>query len=123
MADTRDLKSLGRKAVWVRFPPRALVEHNMQQNLTDAMTLFERKPVAYVLSSDGTYLYKGSCRDLLARMEDHLAGRVSKTKNLRPLSLGYCKYFNCYSDARKHELYLKTGHGRAWLKRNIGGGI
>ena len=78
------------------------------------------RPAAYVLQgSDGTYLYKGACRDLKERLRDHHAGRASRTKNRRPLTLVHFEYCDSYEDALRKEHYLKTGHGRAWLKRML----
>ncbi|NNJ70396.1 MAG: GIY-YIG nuclease family protein [Kiritimatiellales bacterium] len=78
----------------------------------------EHRPAAYVLlSSDGTYRYKGCCRDLVERMKQHHAGKVSRTKNRRPLKLLHSEYFDSYTDARKRELYFKSGAGREWLLR------
>ena len=75
------------------------------------------RPAAYVLAgSDGKYLYKGSCRDLVERLKDHDAGRVSRTKNRRPLRLVHAECFASYSDALAREKFLKTGTGRDWLR-------
>ena len=68
---------------------------------------------------DGLYLYKGSARNLVERLKDHRAGRVSRTKNHRPLTLVYYQYFDDYTAARKQELFLKSGQGRAWLKAHL----
>ena len=90
--------------------------------LDDAINSLESCPAAYVLAgSDQQYLYKGACRDLARRMKDHRAGRVSRTKNRRPLALVYFEYFNTYTDARKRELFLKTGAGRHWLMSKLAG--
>ena len=78
----------------------------------------ENKPASYVLMSGaGDYLYKGSCRDLAQRMSDHHAGRVQCTKGRRPLVLVYHEYCETYTEARKRENFLKSGQGRAWLKK------
>ncbi len=77
----------------------------------------DERPAAYVLkSADGTYLYKGSCRDLDKRLKDHHAGRVSCTKNRRPVALVHAEFFETYTEARRRENFLKSGVGRAWLK-------
>ena len=82
-----------------------------------AIKMLHPHPAAYVLASrDGTYLYKGSARNLIERLKDHRAGRVSRTKNRRPLTLFYYEYFPDYSAARKQELFLKSGRGRSYLK-------
>ena len=87
-------------------------------DLEKAIHAAEPKPAAYVLASaDGTYRYKGSCRNLAKRLKDHRAGRVSHTKNRRPLMLLHFEYFPDYSAAHRRELYLKSGAGREWLMR------
>jgi putative endonuclease len=78
------------------------------------------RPAAYVLrSDDGEYLYKGSCRDLQKRMADHAAGRVSHTKNRRPLLLVHCEFFGTYTEARQREIWLKTGSGRDFIRSKL----
>ncbi len=80
----------------------------------------EKRPAAYVLrSADGKYLYKGSCRNLEKRMKDHHAGRVSCTKNRRPLTLVLAEFFETYTQARQRENFLKSGAGRNWLKTSL----
>ncbi len=87
-------------------------------NLAEAIEIVESKPVAYVLlSADGTYRYKGSTHNFAERMKQHNAGKVSRTKNRRPLSLLHFERFENYTDARKRELYFKSGAGRDGLKR------
>ena len=89
--------------------------------LDEAMQSVEPRPAAYVLSSsDGAYLYKGSCRNLATRLQDHHAGRASRTRHRRPLSLVHHEYFDDYTAARKRENYFKSGAGREWLKRRNG---
>ena len=88
-------------------------------NIETAIISADLQPAAYVLQSEQQdYLYKGSCRNLKKRLQDHKAGRVSRTKNRRPLTLVYFEYFDSYTDARKKENYLKTGAGRDFI-RNI----
>ena len=92
----------------------------MNAGLDEAIRSVRGCPATYVLEgSDGKYLYKGACRDLKARLIDHQEGRASRTKSRRPLTLVYVKYCDSYHDALKHERYLKSGHGRAWLKRRL----
>jgi putative endonuclease len=88
----------------------------MKATLGEAIPEAKRQPAVYVLLGfDGTYLYKGSCRDLQERLKDHQAGRASRTKNRRPLSLVYLEYVATYSEALTRERFLKTGKGRVWL--------
>lgn len=89
-------------------------------DLDSAIERAEERPAAYVVASaDGCYLYKGSGRNLRERLKDHRAGRVSRTKNRRPLTLVYKEYFDAYTEARRKELFLKSGQGRAWLKGQL----
>jgi putative endonuclease len=75
---------------------------------------------AYVLQATAApYLYKGACRNLCQRLKDHRAGRVSRTKNRRPLELVYCETFPSFAEARRRELFWKSGAGRAWLKEKL----
>ena len=77
-------------------------------------------PAAYVISGDdGAYLYKGSTRDMQARWAQHHAGRVSRTRARRPLKLVYVEYFQSYTEARKRELFLKSGMGRQLIKARV----
>ena len=79
-----------------------------------------QKPAAYVISGDaGAYLYKGSTRDLAARWAQHEAGRVARTRSRQPLKLVYVEYFDNYTDARKREIFFKTGVGRSFLKARV----
>jgi putative endonuclease len=81
--------------------------------------LEELQPFAGVyvlLASDGEWMYKGSARDLRKRVRDHLDGKVSRTRNRRPLKLIHIEYTADYTEARRRENWLKSGQGRAWLK-------
>jgi len=72
--------------------------------LDKALASVKERPAAYVLcSNSGDYFYKGSCRNLVKRMKDHLAGRVRHTKNKRPLRLVYFEYCESYTVARQRE--------------------
>jgi putative endonuclease len=84
------------------------------------MEKLENKPAAYALSNtDGSWVYKGSTKDLEERIHAHLSGRVPRTKNRLPLKLVYCEYFDDYTDARRRENWLKSGQGREWLKKQF----
>ncbi|MBI2440008.1 MAG: GIY-YIG nuclease family protein [Lentisphaerae bacterium] len=88
--------------------------------ITCAIVAANETPAAYVLANEmRAYLYKGAARNLKERLKDHLAGRVARTKNRRPLFLVYLEYCKTYSDALRRERYLKSGMGRAWLKCHI----
>jgi putative endonuclease len=86
----------------------------------EAVADVEGRPAAYVLrGASGDYLYKGSCRDLVERLKNHRAGRVAHTKNRRPLNLVYHEYFASYTEARKRELFFKTGAGREFVAARV----
>jgi len=58
----------------------------MLEPLTEAIVAAEHRPAAYVLlGADDQYLYKGACRDLRERLQDHHAGRASRC--IQPLSV------------------------------------
>lgn len=71
----------------------------------------------YVIESQKTkHLYKGFCRDVEKRLQEHNAGNTYSTKNGVPWELIYCELFVCKEDAIAREKYLKTGWGRNFLK-------
>jgi len=74
----------------------------------------------YVLLSekDGRF-YTGSVDDLKGRFEEHSRGRVSSTKDRRPLELVYYEACRDRKDARHRERYLKTHHGKMFLRNRL----
>jgi putative endonuclease len=89
--------------------------------LSEVIINTSRRPATYVVGpANGSYLYKGSARDLQQRLKDHHAGLVSRTKNRKPLHLLFFRYFETYAEARAFENYLKSGLGREWLRSNYG---
>ena len=74
----------------------------------------------YVLESlkDGD-LYIGWSDDLKSRVEKHHSGKVKSTRDRVPFKLVY--YEACLEKAKAilREKSLKTGFGRAYLKRRI----
>ena len=73
----------------------------------------------YVLRSlKDNRLYVGSTRQSVEeRVSRHNSGQVSSTRNRKPLVLLYTEHYDDYSDARKKEIYFKTGSGRECLSR------
>lgn len=63
--------------------------------------------------------YVGFTRDLKLRFETHSKGRVESTKERRPLRLIYYEACLDKSDAVKREKYLKTYHGKMFLKNRL----
>ncbi len=71
----------------------------------------------YILKSTVTsQLYKGSTKDLKNRLQIHNQGGVKSTKTGRPWVLIYYQAFTNKTDARREELFLKTGKGRNRIK-------
>jgi putative endonuclease len=63
--------------------------------------------------------YVGLTKDLKLRFEQHNKGLVESTKNRTPLKLIYYEVCIDQNDARQREKYLKTYHGRMFLKRRL----
>lgn len=74
----------------------------------------------YVLKSekDGKF-YTGYTRDLKLRFEKHKKGLVESTKDRRPLILIYYEACLNQQDATHREKYLKTYHGKMFLKNRL----
>jgi len=74
----------------------------------------------YVLKSlKDNRLYVGHTNNLVKRFKDHNNGFVESTKNKKPLKLIYYEACNILRDAVNREKSLKTGFGRAYLKRRL----
>ena len=68
----------------------------------------------------GGRFYVGSSRDSAAgRLDAHNAGKTKSTRFGRPWELLLVETFATYTEARKRELFLKSGVGRKWVK-NLG---
>lgn len=75
----------------------------------------------YVLKSQkDNFLYTGHTKDLKQRITEHNSGKVESTKKRVPFTLLYYEASNILADAIKREKSLKTGFGRAYLKRRLG---
>ena len=74
----------------------------------------------YVLRSkkDGKF-YTGFTSDLKLRFEKHQKGQVESTKDRRPLELIYYEACIDRDDATHREKYLKTYHGRMFVKKRL----
>ncbi len=74
----------------------------------------------YVLKSQKDQdLYVGWTDDLKERYKNHNSGGVVSTKYRRPLDLVYYEACLNKEKAILREKQLKTGYGRAYLKRRI----
>lgn len=74
----------------------------------------------YVLLSkrDGKK-YVGFTKDLKQRLEQHSKGEVDSTKDRLPLTLIYYEACIKRSDATHREKYLKTYHGKMFIKLRL----
>jgi len=80
-------------------------------------------PIVYIIFSESTNkFYVGSSHedDISARLNSHNRGAVRSTKNGRPWVAINLENFSNYTDARKKELFLKSGAGRNWVKEKFG---
>ncbi|HLM83810.1 MAG TPA: GIY-YIG nuclease family protein [Candidatus Bathyarchaeia archaeon] len=74
----------------------------------------------YVLESDkDKKKYTGYTKNLKLRFELHEKGEVTSTKNRRPLKLVYYEACLNQQDATHREKYLKTYHGKMFIKRRL----
>jgi putative endonuclease len=64
-------------------------------------------------------IYVGHTNDLKERIREHNNGLVKSTAIRRPFKLLYYEASNILKDAFKREKSLKTGFGRAYLKRRL----
>ena len=77
----------------------------------------------YVLRCGDGKLYVGSTGNLRRRIVEHQSGRVPATSSRLPVTLEYYEACRFESSARLREKQLKTGFGRAYLKRRLGLGL
>lgn len=74
----------------------------------------------YVLKSlKDNRLYVGHTNNLVKRYGEHNKGFVKATAKRRPFKLLYYEACNVLQDAVNREKSLKTGFGRAYLKRRL----
>ncbi len=74
----------------------------------------------YVLQSvKDKNFYTGFSEDLKSRFEQHMKGLVESTKDRRPLKLIYSEACLSKTDALHREKYLKTFHGKQFLRNRL----
>jgi putative endonuclease len=61
-------------------------------------------------------IYVGMCADISARLKEHNAGKTKSTKGFKPWKLIYKEELPNRIEARKREIYLKSGIGKEFLK-------
>ena len=61
-------------------------------------------------------IYVGFSSDLSRRLKEHDKGKTKSTKGYRPWDLIYSEEAENRREARKREIYLKSGSGKEFLK-------
>ena len=74
----------------------------------------------YVLQSlEDMNFYTGYTKDLKLRFEQHNKGLVESTSDRGPFNLIYYEACHDKNDAIKREKYLKSFHGKMFLRRRL----
>ncbi|MGR6088638.1 MAG: GIY-YIG nuclease family protein [Arcticibacter sp.] len=73
----------------------------------------------YTLKCNDSTWYTGCTRDLNQRFKRHQDGRVKSTSKRLPVEIVSCTVFKDKYKAFYFEKYLKTGSGRAFLKKHL----
>ncbi len=74
----------------------------------------------YILQSKkDNKFYTGYTKNLKLRFEQHNRGLIESTKNRKPLKLVYYEACLNQQDATHREKYLKTYHGKIFIKRRL----
>jgi putative endonuclease len=75
---------------------------------------------AYIIKSlHHDFFYKGHCRDLDKRLEEHNKGYTTSTKPYIPFKLIYFESFSTREETIKREKYFKSSAGRRYLKNKL----
>jgi putative endonuclease len=72
-----------------------------------------------LLSQKDNKFYTGYTSDLKRRFEEHNNGLVASTKNRRPLVLVYFEACLNQQDATHREKYLKSFHGKMFIRNRL----
>lgn len=75
--------------------------------------------VYVLLSEKDRKFYTGYSADLKGRFEEHTRGKVKSTKKRLPMRLVYYEACQDERDARHRERYLKTHHGKLFLRNRL----
>ena len=75
-------------------------------------------PCIYILKSQQTgKYYIGSTNNIQRRLQEHRSGSGVYTRGRGPWELIYSEEKKTLKEARKREMFFKTGDGRCALKR------
>ncbi|MCC6684787.1 MAG: GIY-YIG nuclease family protein [Bacteroidia bacterium] len=72
--------------------------------------------VYVIKSSKDARLYVGMTSDVERRLSEHNKGMTISTQFYRPWELCRVEEFSDRQSAREREKYLKSGHGKTYLK-------
>ena len=74
--------------------------------------------LSYVIySKSHNRFYKGHCRNLKVRINEHNSGSTKSTKPFIPWIIYYFEEFKTENESIKREKYFKTAAGRRFLKK------
>ena len=74
----------------------------------------------YILkSSKSSKLYYGYTSDLKRRIKEHNEGKSEYTRPFLPIKLIFYAAFEKENKAKDFELYLKSGSGKAFVKKRL----
>jgi putative endonuclease len=73
----------------------------------------------YILKCVDGKSYTGCTENLEERLDRHMSGHVPATENRRPVKLAAHIVFNNKYKAFEFEKYLKSGSGRAFIKKHL----
>ncbi len=74
-----------------------------------------------LLSKKDGHFYIGITSSLQRRVNEHNRGKVKSTRARRPFRLAYCEEYQDKTAARKREIFLKSGQGRFFYRKNSRG--
>ncbi len=63
--------------------------------------------------------YVGITNNLDRRLSEHRSGHSKSGQIIGEFELVHTENFDSYSEARKREIFLKSGHGRNWLSNYL----
>ena len=75
----------------------------------------------YVLQNDSGERFVGNTRDLQKRLKEHESGAVTYTKLGEGWKLVYQEDYINRGEALDRQKWFKTGAGREWLDKKLGG--
>ena len=75
--------------------------------------------VYLLLSKKDNKFYIGLTRDLKKRLKEHNAGKNKSTCYRKPLELIYFEAYKDKIDAQKREVFLKSGSGHRYIKKQL----